>query len=143
MATVKALDRISAKWLRQSQGAQTEYVEGVKNPRKSWATETAKAERVYEQGVTAAIGRKAFGKGVRAAGDSKWQDNAVEKGPARWAEGIRLAETTYQKGFAPYHDALEKITLPDRGPKGDPKNIDRVRLIAETLHKTKIERGGR
>ena len=143
MAQVKPLDRISAKWLRQSQGAQAEYEEGVKNPRRSWAQATAAAEAAYEQGVQAAIARKGFGKGVRAAGDEKWQINAVVKGPMRFARGVALAETSYATGFAPYRDALEKLTLPTRGAKGDPKNIDRVRVIAKTLHDTKLARGGR
>jgi len=143
MANVKSLDRISNKWSRASQSAQTEYTEGVKNPRRSWADATAKAEQSYNQGVQAAIARNAFSSGVKKAGDTKWQQNAVEKGPDRWAQGVRLAQNTYEQGFAPYRDAIEKITLPPRGPKGDPKNIDRVRIVAETLHKTKINSTGR
>lgn len=142
MAQIKPIDRISAKWLRQSQSATVEYEEGVRNPRRSWAQATAQAESAYEQGVQAAIARKAFSSGVRAAGDSKWQENAIAKGPARFASGVAIAETSYQKGFEPYRAVIEKTTLPARGAKGDPKNIDRVRVMAKALHDAKLARGG-
>jgi hypothetical protein len=143
MATVKSLDRISKKWLAKSQNATQEYADGVANPRRSWSESTKAAEGAYEQGVQAAIARKAFGKGVTAAGDEKWQKNATEKGPARFASGVALAQSSYESGFAPYRAAIEGLTLPPRGAKGDPKNIDRVRAVADVLHKTKIERAGR
>jgi len=143
MAAIKPLARISNKWLSKSQGATQEYTEGVQNPRRSWAKATADAETAYEQGVQGAIARKSFGKGVIAAGDEKWQTNAVSKGPARFASGVALAQTSYEKGFEPYRTVIEQTVLPARGPKGDPKNIDRVRVIADNLHKAKISRTGR
>ena len=33
---------------------------------------------------------------------------------------------------------MEGVTLPARGPKGDPKNYDRVKAIGEALHKYKV-----
>lgn len=140
MAGIKPLDQVGAKWNRVASGAQVEYEEGVKNPRRSWAEETAKAEASYNKAVQDAIGRKAFGAGVRRAGDSKWQKNAIEKGPDRYAQGIRLSENAYIEGFGPYHAALARLVLPARGPKGDPKNIERVRVVASTLHDIKVKR---
>lgn len=142
MPAVKSLDRISKKWARVAQASQAEYEEGVRNPRKNWAEETAAAEQRYEQGITQAISQKRFGKGVRAAGQEKWQRNSVEKGPQRWANGIQLSQDNYERGFAPYRSVIEGITLPPRGPKGDPKNIQRVSAIADALHKEKLARQG-
>ena len=141
MAGIKPLDQVGKKWNRVASGAQIEYEEGVKNPRRSWAEETAKAEDSYNKGVQAGISRKAFGSGVRRAGDTKWQTNSITKGPDRYAQGIRLSENAYIEGFAPYHAALARISLPPRGPKGDPKNIERVRMVASTLHDLKVKRG--
>lgn len=139
MAGIKPLGKVSEKWARVAGGAQAEYEEGVKNPRRSWATETQKAEDAYNKGVQAGISRKAFGSGVRKAGDEKWQRNSAEKGPARYTQGVQLAESDYQKGFAPYHQALSNLTLPARGPKGDPANINRVAIVAKTLHDIKTK----
>lgn len=141
MAGIKPLNSVAAKWSRVAGAAQGEYEEGVKNPRRSWAAETAKAEAAYDKGVQAAISAKRFGKGVRAAGDAKWQQNAIEKGPARYSQGVGLALEAYQTGFEPYHRALSSLVLPARGPKGDPGNINRVAIVAKTLHDIKMQKG--
>jgi len=86
------------------------------------------------------MARGAFGKGVKTAGTSKWQRNALEKGCARWANGIMLAEDAYIQGFTPYAQVISNTKLPPRGPKGDPKNIERVRVMADALHAEKVKR---
>jgi len=50
---------------------------------------------------------------------------------------VRLARVDYEEGFKPYRDLIASIDLPPRGPRGDPSNIDRVRIIAERLHALK------
>ena len=142
MANVKSMSRISEKWKRVASGAGAEYEEGVRNPRADWAEETSKAEGTYEQGIQSSIGRKAFGKGVKKAGTSKWQENAIRKGPGRFAEGVSLAQSAYEEGFAPYREVLARTALPARGPKGDPKNLMRVAIVAKALHDEKIKREG-
>lgn len=139
MPPVKSLDRISAKWARVAQVSGPEYEAGVTNPRRSWMQATAAAEANFEKGVQAAIQRKSFGKGVKAAGDDKWQKNTLQKGAVRWAAGINLAKGAFEAGFAPYRAVIERTTLPARGPKGDPANIQRVAIIADALHKEKLK----
>lgn len=140
MPPVKSLDRISEKWKRQSSAAQTEYTQGIENPRRDWAQATAQAESSYEKGVQNSIQEKRFSKGVKNAGTAKWQENALKKGPTRWAEGISLSTDAYQAGFAPYRTIIENLNLPARGPKGDPANIQRVAKLAEALHAEKKRR---
>ena len=144
MAGVKPLDKIVEKWDRVASGAQAEYEAGVRDPRKDWAAATKAAEKAYDAGVQAAISAKRFGKGVAKAGTAKWQSMAIAKGPGRWSEGIRLAKDAYSSAFAPYHTALGAISYPEKGPRGDPRNIDRVAIVAKTLHtlKLRIKGGG-
>lgn len=144
MAGVKPLDKITAKWERVSASAQAEYEAGVKDPRRDWAAATKGAEKAYDAGIQAAIAAKRFGKGVAKAGTAKWQAMAIAKGPRRWSEGISLAKTTYAEAFAPYHTALGSISYPEKGPRGDPRNIARVAIVAKTLHdlKLRIKGGG-
>lgn len=142
MANMKSLDRISQKWLRVSSTAQTEYEEGVKNPRNDWATATKNAATSYNQAITEAISKKRFENGVAKAGTAKWQTNAVNKGPARWQQGIGLSEQNYVDGFSPYAAVIKNIVLPVRGAKGDPKNLLRVAAVANALHAEKLKRLG-
>ena len=96
MANIKSMDRITEKWKRVAAGAGEEYRVGIENPRTDWATATKNAESSYEAGIAAAVGRKAFGKGVGKAGTGKWQAMALAKGPGRWAEGIGLSGEAYR-----------------------------------------------
>lgn len=143
MANVKPLDRISAKWRRVAQVSQPEYEAGVANPRADWKNATLQAAPQYEAGVQAAIQQKRFQTGVESAGTAKWQENAMTKGPARWAEGINVSGNAFESGFAPYRAVIERTALPPRGPKGSPQNIQRVAAVANALHKEKLARGGK
>jgi len=142
MPAVKSLDRISKKWARVAAQSQTEYEEGVKDPRVDWAEATKAAEANYERGLQASIQRKAFGKGVTRAGTQKWQQMTLAKGPQRWANGIAISTGAYEAGFAPFREVIQRTSLPPRGPKGDPKNIQRVSVLADALHKEKLSRQG-
>lgn len=137
----KTMDRVKRKWVAATAANQAEYEAGVENPRSDWATQTAAAEDNYKAGVNAAIAAGRFGKGVRKAGTEKWKSKTLAKGPGRWAQGVALAESDYEKGFAPYLSVLAGLTLPPRGPKGDPRNIARVAKIAEALHAKKLAGG--
>jgi hypothetical protein len=141
MANIKALDRINAKWQRVTAAAGAEYEEGVRNPTADWKAETLKANASYKAGVQKSISLDSFAKGVDAAGTSKWQKNAIEKGPARFAQGVSLAVDAYSTGFAPYRQVISALTLPPRGPKGDASNINRVAVVAKALHDKKITGG--
>ena len=131
----------SDKWVRRASVASVDYLKGVENPKKSWSAAAVAAEGNYKQGVVAAANAGRFAKGVKAAGDAKWKENAVSKGPGRFAEGVALAKDQWQKGFAPYHSAISSLNLPARGPKGDPKNLARVAAVASTLRAVFEKRG--
>jgi hypothetical protein len=142
MPVIKDMAKISAKWKRVTSAATQEYTEGIQNPRTDWAVETAKAEAAYEKGIQASIGRKSFGKGVRAAGTEKWKSNAIEKGPMRFSQGVGLGAASYEKGFAPFREIIANTNLPARGPKGDPSNINRVAVMAKAMHDKKLSQLG-
>lgn len=142
MPPVKSLDRTVRKWERQSAAATPEYQAGIEDPRADWADATQAAEGSYEKGVVSAIGRKAFGKGVRAAGTDKWRRGALNKGVQRWAAGISASLDEYRRGYEPYRQVIENTKLPPRGPKGDPANIARVAVMAKALHDKKLSLQG-
>ena len=77
--------------------------------------------------------KKKFGKGVTAAGDAAWQKGAQEKGTSRWGAGVALSQDKYRQNFAPYRDAIERVQLPPRGPKRDPRNLKRVEAVNAAL----------
>jgi hypothetical protein len=139
MAEIKSAARSAEKWKRQSAAARPEYEQGVRDTKKDWKDNTLRGAQNYEQAVTKAIADKRFQGGVDKAGTATWREATLSKGPNRWTEGIAGSTDKYERGFAPYRATIEGLTLPPRGPKGSPQNIDRVRAVTEALHNTKQE----
>ena len=139
MVKTKPLDYIVGKWTRRVEAATPDYEYGIKNPRKDWAEETKKAEAAWADGVQKAISEGRFVKGVESAGTKKWQEKALKVGVKRYSEGVRAAKDDYKAKMAKILEILAGIELPPRGPRGDPRNYDRVKVIGDALHKAKIE----
>jgi len=133
----KSASVIAKKWARVTPNRTEDYEEGVRNPTKDWKTNTKDAEPRYEEGVKAAIARKAFGKGVDKAGTAHQQSMTIEKGLTRWPEGVRMAEDRMETGMEPVVKVLEATKLPPKFATGDPRNYERVKAVGEALHKMK------
>ena len=136
MTNIKGLTDIGGKWERRAVVAGADYTQGVQNPRAPWAESAVKAEDNYKAGVTTAAARGAFGKGVKAAGNTKWQTMSTQKGPGRFAEGVSIARPDWEKGYQPYHSVISSLTLPARGVRGSPANLQRVATVATALRAT-------
>lgn len=129
---------IAAKYSRVTPGRSSDYESGIQaTSTEAYEQPTLQAEPNYERGVTQAIARKAFSKGVQGAG-GRWKSRSLDEGPSRFASGTAGAAQAYEQGFAPYQSVIANLTLPPRGPAGDPKNIERVRAVAEALRKEKV-----
>lgn len=137
MAAIKSLDTSANKLISNAQNAGTAYTEGTQNPRRPWAASAAAAEASYSQGVTQAVAKKSFGKGVTAAGDQKHKTGCAEKGSVRFGPGVAAAKNAYVQGFQPYHAAISSLTLTPRRARRDPANLQRVTQIATALGQLK------
>lgn len=136
MAGIIALDRAAAKFVRNSGTAGASYEEGVKNPRNPWAERAGAAEPNYRDAVTRAATEGRYGRGVRKAGNQKWQTRASTLGAARFPSGVAAAAPDWTTGFAPYHQAISAATLPPRRPTRDPANRLRINAILDAVIRT-------
>ena len=128
---------IARKFVQRAGAAGGEYSAGVVGKGAKWATNTAAGGDNYEQGVQAAIGRKAFQRGVSAAGPAKFEQRASTTGATRYPQGVAGAEAAFASGFEKYANVLKGVSLPPRAPKGSPQNIQRVAAVADALHRAK------
>ena len=138
MAEIKSLGSIREKWTRVTPGRTEDYKIGIQNPKRDWETETKAGKENWKAGIDAAHAKDLFSRGVAKAGTGKWRDRALKKGPGRFAEGVYIAGPDYEKGFAPFHAAIERTDLGPRFPKRDPRNLERVRRIVEALIEEKV-----
>jgi hypothetical protein len=138
MAEIKALSAIRDKWTRVTPGRTEDYKIGVQNPKRDWEQETLAAEDNWKVGVDRAQAAGLFGKGVSKAGSKKWQDKSLKKGPGRFAEGVYIAGGDYEKGFAPFREAIARVDLGPKFPRRDPRNIERVKRVVDALVAEKV-----
>ena len=138
MAEIRPLSMIRDKWTRVTPQRTEDYKIGIQNPRRDWEEEATAAKDNWKAGVDAAAAKDMFAKGVREAGTAKWRDRAMKKGPSRFAEGVYIAGPDYEKGFAPYREAIAAVDLGPRFPRRDPRNIERVKKVVEALIAKKV-----
>ena len=139
MAEIKKLSAVREKWARVTPMRTEDYKLGIENPKRDWADETEAAKGIWKAGIDAAAVKDLFAKGVRAAGTGKWKDKALRVGPGRFAEGVMIAAPDYEKGFAPYHAAIERAVLPAKFPRRDPRNLARVKAVVDALVAEKLK----
>lgn len=139
MAEIKSLSAIREKWSRVTPLRTEDYKIGVANPKRDWEEETLAAKGNWKAGIDQAAGKDLFAKGVSRAGNAKWKEGALKKGPGRFAEGVMIASPDYEKGFAPYHSAIERADLGPRFPRRDPRNLSRVKAIVDALIAEKMK----
>lgn len=138
MAVIRSISDISKKWATVTPQRAPEYEAGVKAPRADWAQATAAANDAWKTGVQQAATADRFKSGVTKAGTDRWRKGAIDKGTARYGPGVQVAQSDYEKGFAPYRDTIERTTLPPRYARRDPRNLERVRAVVTALAATKV-----
>lgn len=141
MAAIRPIDVIAKKWATVTPMRSADYEAGVRDPRRDWKAETIGAADAWKAGIQTAIADGSFSKGVNRAGTPGWQTGAIEKGVPRWGPGVTLGEDNYQTGFAPYREAIARVTLPPRFARRDPRNMARVTAIVDALVKAKKSAG--
>ncbi len=137
MPPIKEINAIAEKWARVTPTRDQDYRSGVSDPNVNWAGAATAAESSYNEGVQAAITAGRFRRGVAAAGNDQWRRKAVDVGTGRWGPGVRAAQPDFQAGFAPFATVIQNTNLPPRAPAGDPRNLERVAVMARALAEAK------
>lgn len=137
MPKVRNAGGVGDKWANKTSASAGEYEQGVRNPRMSWAAGAQAAKEAYKTGVTQAASAGRYEKGVAAAGDSAWQEGALNVGVGRFAGGVQAGQGKYMAKVDKYLRVIESTTLPPRQSKGSPANLQRVAIMAEALRKAR------
>lgn len=138
MAEIKSIGAIQEKWGRVTPQRTEDYSLGIRSPKRDWAKAAGDAKESHKAAMVEAASKDSYSKGVAKAGTAKWQAKAIAKGPSRFAEGVTLGAPDYGAGFAPYADVIKATTLKPRFPRGDLRNLDRVKDISQALRKKKV-----
>lgn len=136
---VKDLGQSAKKFGQNAAAGSANYATGVQN-NQSWAQNTEAAAPNWAAGVTTAAQNGRFAKGVSKAGQSKWQQNSVQKGQSRFQTAVQspAAQQNWQTGFQPFAAVIAGITVPPKGVRGSPQNYQIVQTIGDALHRAKV-----
>jgi hypothetical protein len=137
MAEIKSMAAIKEKWTRVTPQRTEDYSNGIKNPKRDWATEATAAKGNWKAGIDNAATKGLFEKGIANAGTDKWKKKASLLGPGRFAEGVSQAGGDYERGFAPFQAAIAAVDLGPKFPRRDPRNLDRVKKVVTALVEAK------
>lgn len=139
---IKDTGALAAKYSARAQAAVADYKAGVAAPRRSQSGAAIAAKDSWAQGVQAAAANGSFAKGLAKSGDAKWQTNSTSKGGVRYGPGVAAAQNDWANGVQPYLSLLSNMTLPPRGVRGSPQNIQRVAAVADALSKLRMQTMG-
>jgi hypothetical protein len=134
---VKSLSKVKEKWTRVTPQRAEDYQLGISSPRRDWGATAIAAKESHKAAMAAAGASDAYAKGIAKAGTAKWKAKALAKGPGRFSEGVMVGGDDYEKGVAPYLEALAAVVLPPRFPRRDPRNLQRVSVGNIALAKKK------
>lgn len=130
---IKDPNTVAGKWATRAGAAQADYKAGVMAPRRPQNASAIAAAPLWASAVADAATRDAFAKGLRKAGEDKYRNNASTKGAAHYPDGVRVAQPAYAAGVQPYFAALASATLPPRGLRRSPQNLQRVQFVDNLL----------
>jgi len=134
MVKTIGLERTVSKWINREKVARPDYEAGIKSPKEPWLEQTLKAVGTFKAAITRPEVPALFERGVKRAGKERWESMALKKGADRYTPGVELSEPYYRGQMADILAEIERITIPERAPRGDIRNLDRVKQIFVQLH---------
>lgn len=140
---VRDLNQSGERFERRAQQAVGEYLDGVEQGA-NWEQAAAAAQGAWGQGVQQAVQRGSYERGVRRAGNTRFQEGVRTKGATRYPQGVAGSGQRWVDGFRPFGDAIAAQNLPRRGPRRSQENRQRMLANLDTIIRVKEQQlGGR
>jgi len=139
---VKSKDKVVKKWTEEAPRRAPYYEEETPAAAERWESEAVGAASTYKTAVSAPDIDKRFAGGIKRVGAAKFRRKVVSVGVARYGPGITAAKEDYDAGIDWVLAELAAVEVPERKPRGDPSNYERVKKIGDTLHKKRLARLG-
>lgn len=139
---VKPVAVAAEKWTANAARAADDYAAEAQAASGIWETNTKAAKDNYHKSITAAGIADRFLGGVARAGAGKYARKIVDVAKDRFAPGIHAAKQDYIERVTPFLETIAGLTLPKRGPRGDPANYNRVEAVGKALSAKRLAQLG-
>lgn len=124
---------IAAKYKEVTPGRQRYYEQNAPAAGQDWESAAIGATSTFLAGIQASGIEKRYAGGIRKVGAEKYSRKVKEVGAARYGPGVQAGAQDYQNNISDYVQTIAGLSLPKKGPRGDPSNIERVRVVANAL----------
>jgi len=139
MVKTKDIKYVVDKWHRRASAATSDYEYGVKNTDKDWAANLKARKNAILQAIQQAFADGRFERGIDEVGHEGWKKATLEKGVARYTSGIEAGKSKYEAKMSKVLDIIRSVELPEKGPRGDPRNWERSKVLGMRLHEAKVK----
>jgi acetaldehyde dehydrogenase (acetylating) len=130
---VKSVSTAAAKWDANAARAADDYSTEAQAAAPVWEAATKASKENYHKAITAAGIADRFLGGVTRAGAAKYARKIAAVATDRFAPGIHAAVSDYTERVTPFLEVIAGLSLPKRGPRGDPANYNRVEAVGKAL----------
>lgn len=130
---VKSPSTAASKWSANAARAADEFASEAAAAAPVWEASTKAAKDNYHKAITAVGIADRFVGGVTRAGAAKFARKINDVAKDRFAPGINAAIPDYTERVTPFLETISALTLPKRGPRGDPSNYNRVEAVGKAL----------
>jgi len=130
---VKAVSTAAGKWDANAARAADDYASEAAAAASVWEAATKAAKENFHKSITAPGIADRFVGGVTRAGANKYVRKINDVAKDRFAPGIHAAVSDYTERVTPFLETIAALTLPKRGPRGDPSNYNRVEAVGKAL----------
>lgn len=130
---VKPVSTAATKWDANAARAADDFATEAAAAAPVWEAATKASKDNYHKAITAAGIADRFVGGVTRAGAAKFARKINDVAKDRFAPGIHAAVTDYTERVTPFLETIASLTLPKRGPRGDPTNYNRVEAVGKAL----------
>jgi len=134
----KSLSDAQANWQSVTPGRSQQYADRAAASVGKWAQKTTAGIPNYQQAVAGASVANRIRANVAGRGSQRYPAKIRAVGASRFSAGVQAAGGDYSQGFAPYLQVIQGVTLPAKGPRGDPRNYDLTRAVGDALHNARI-----
>lgn len=134
----KSIQESQAKWGLVTPGRAAEYSARAQAAGQKWESGAIGAVPIMLQALSAANMAARVAQGLRRAGAGKFSRKIRTVGEMRFGPGIAAAVADYGERFAPFLQIIQGVTLPGRGPRGDPRNYQRSTAVGDALYRARI-----
>jgi len=135
---VKPLSDAVDYWVKGASARVDRYKVEAPAAADDWERNATAAAKTYKDAVSVGVIDRLFAGGIKRVGAAKFRRKVLDVGVDRFRPGVEAGRVDYEGGVGPFLDTLRALVLPERKPRGDPGNLDRVRVIMTELHKKRL-----